>query len=138
MTNFSMPASGFEICALEDIPDGRGRVFSFPTTSLDFSLLVLRTGNCCYGYINRCPHFGMPLATCDSQLICESGRWVKCNVHYARFRWQDGICDEGECVGESLQKVPLEVKNCKILVAAFYAPNTQPIMIAPPPSDQIL
>ena len=117
--NSTIPTPGYEVCALEAIPDGRGRIFQFSIEQQEFQLLVLRSGGRCYGYINRCPHFGVPLATCDSQLICESNRWVKCNVHYARFRWQDGFCEAGECEGESLQSVPLEVKSGKILVAAY-------------------
>jgi nitrite reductase/ring-hydroxylating ferredoxin subunit len=115
-----MPTSGFEICALEGIPDGRGRVFQLPTEQNNLCLLVLRSGDHCFGYINRCPHFGVPLAACDSHLLYEPNRWVKCNVHYARFRWQDGFCEAGECAGESLQRVPLEVKNGKILLAAYF------------------
>lgn len=117
--NSTVPASGFEVCALEEIPDGGGRIFQFSIEERELCLLVLRSGDCCYGYINRCPHFGMPLATCDSQLIYESNRWVKCNVHYARFRWQDGFCEAGDCEGESLQSVLLEVQSGKILVVAY-------------------
>ena len=119
MMNSTVQIAGFEVCALEEIPDGGGRVFLFNSEQKEMCLLVLRSGGCCYGYINRCPHFGQPLAVCDSQLICEPNRWVKCNVHYARFRWQDGFCEAGDCEGESLQSVPLEVQSGKILIAAY-------------------
>ncbi|MEJ1959462.1 MAG: Rieske 2Fe-2S domain-containing protein [Nitrosomonadales bacterium] len=108
---FSYSATGFEVCALGDIPDGNARLFSFPIEQQVFRLLILRSGENCIGYLNRCPHFGMPLAESDSQLIYESNCWVKCNVHYARFRWHDGFCVAGDCEGESLQKVPLEVQS---------------------------
>ena len=117
--NSTVPFYGFEVCALEEITDGRGRIFQLSIEQRELRLLVLRSGDCCYGYINQCPHLGMPLATCDSQLICESSRWVKCNVHYARFRWQDGFCEAGDCKGEYLQRVPLEIQSGKILVAAY-------------------
>jgi nitrite reductase/ring-hydroxylating ferredoxin subunit len=117
--NSTVPASGFKVGALEEIPDGGGRIFQFPTAQGELCLLVLRSDDCCYGYINRCPHFGVPLATCDSQLLYESNHWIKCNVHYARFRWMDGFCEAGECAGESLQRVPLEVRNGKVLVAEY-------------------
>jgi nitrite reductase/ring-hydroxylating ferredoxin subunit len=117
MMNSTVPVTGFKVCSLGEIPDGGGRIFQFSTEQVNFGLLVLRSGDCCYGYINRCPHFGVPLATCDSQLIYEQNHWVKCNVHYAKFRWQDGFCEAGDCEGESLQSVPLEVKNGQILVS---------------------
>ena len=117
--NSAAPIPGFMVCPLEEIPDGKGRICDILIDQRELRLLVLRSGNCCYGYVNRCPHFGAPLAKCDSQLICESNLWVKCNVHYARFRWQDGFCEAGECEGESLQSVPLEVQDGKIFVAGY-------------------
>jgi len=121
------PVFGLKICALREIPDGGGRIFQFPTEQGEHCLLVLRSAGCCYGYINRCPHFGMPLSACDSQLILESNRWVKCNVHYAKFTWQDGLCVAGDCEGESLQKVPLEIHNDQIWVFQAVTPNEAPI-----------
>lgn len=103
--------SNIEVAALEEIPDGTGRIFQLAIDQPKHSILVLRSGERCYGYINRCPHFGMPLSENDTQLIFEPHHWVKCNVHYARFRWHDGLCEAGECAGESLQSVPLEVKD---------------------------
>jgi len=116
----AIPDSGFEICSLDAIPDGTVRICQLSAKQNNLCLLVLRTGHNCYGYINRCPHFGMPLATCESHLIYESNSWIKCNVHYARFRWHDGFCEAGECAGEFLRKVALEVKNGKILLAVSF------------------
>jgi len=116
MINSTVSSFEFKVCALEEIPDGGGRVFQFANEKRELRLLVLRSGDCCYGYINRCPHFGMPLAERDSQLICEPHHWVKCNVHYARFRLKDGFCEAGDCVGESLESVPLEVQSGDIWV----------------------
>ena len=103
------PASGTEVCSLEQIPDGGGRMFILGADEAIFRLLVLRSGKDCFGYRNRCPHFGVPLATKDEQLIIKAHQSVSCNTHYARFRWQDGYCEAGDCVGESLAKVALQV-----------------------------
>jgi nitrite reductase/ring-hydroxylating ferredoxin subunit len=108
--------SGVEICSLEEIPDGGAHLVQLSAEGKNTSLLVLRSGDCCYGYINQCPHFGVPLAATDSQLIYSAHRWVKCNVHYSRFRWADGLCEAGECDGEFLQEVPLKIQNGKVIV----------------------
>jgi nitrite reductase/ring-hydroxylating ferredoxin subunit len=112
-----LPDSGLEICALDEIPDKQGRIFEFNSPVGKISLIILRSGEHCYGYVNRCPHFGSPLAKNDSQLIFDPDNWIKCNVHYAQFRWQNGYCTAGECEGESLQKVPLNIVNRKVLMA---------------------
>ena len=110
------PTLGVEICSLEEVPDGGGHIVLLPPEEKNLGLLVLRSGDCCYGYLNQCPHFGVPLAATDSQLIYCAHRWVKCNVHYSRFRWEDGLCEAGECEGEFLKKVPLIIQNGKIII----------------------
>lgn len=102
---------GFVVCPLTEMPDGRGRMFAFPLERGEFHLLVLRSGETCLGYENRCPHFGIPLAARDDQLILESHQSVSCNTHYARFRWADGYCERGDCEGESLVPVVLVVRD---------------------------
>ena len=55
------PDPGTELCALEEIPDGQARQFAFGDGPDTFRLLVLRSGEQVWGYINKCPHFGVPL-----------------------------------------------------------------------------
>lgn len=104
------PPAGTPVCRLDDLPDGGGLMFAFALPAGEFRLLVLRSGRQCYGYENRCPHFGIPLAARDDQLILEPHLSVSCNTHYARFRWQDGYCEAGDCAGESLAPVALAVE----------------------------
>jgi nitrite reductase/ring-hydroxylating ferredoxin subunit len=108
------PATGTFVCALAELPDGGGRMFALPAATGEFRLLVLRSGERCLGYENRCPHFGVPLAACDAQLIVRPHESVSCNTHYARFRWEDGYCESGDCEGESLVPVPLIVRDGKV------------------------
>jgi nitrite reductase/ring-hydroxylating ferredoxin subunit len=105
------PEPGTVICAVAGIPDGGACIFAWGEGKATFRLLVLRSGASCLGYVNRCPHFGVPLAEHDEHLIVEAGQWVKCNVHYSRFRWHDGHCDDGECVGDALEPVALAIED---------------------------
>jgi len=112
-----VPVPGSDVCALDDIPDGGGRMFAFGCGEDKFRLLVLREHEKCLGYVNSCPHFGMPLARQNKSLIIDPYRSVRCNVHLASFRWQDGYCDSGDCEGASLVSVPLEVKTGRVVVS---------------------
>ena len=89
-------------------------------STASFKLLVLREGNTVRAFANRCAHFGVPLAAQPSQLIQVPLRSITCNVHYAKYRWEDGGCESGECDGESLVPVPITV-NAQGQV--FIAPN---------------
>jgi nitrite reductase/ring-hydroxylating ferredoxin subunit len=115
--NPDIPKSDFEICSLDEIPDGTGKILQIPSDLEDISIIVLRSGNRCYAYVNHCPHFGMKLAESDSQLIFESNHWIKCNVHYAQFSWHNGLCLAGDCESESLQQVPIKIQNGMVLKA---------------------
>lgn len=82
-----------------------------------FRLLLLRSGERCLAYENRCPHFGVPLAARDELLILKPHESVSCNTHYARFRWEDGHCVSGDCEGESLRAIQLFLRDGKVFVA---------------------
>jgi len=103
------PPAGTAVCPMESLPDGGGRVFFFGPEAAPFGLLVLRSGDDVRGWLNRCPHFGQPLARDDATLIVKPHHSFSCNVHYARFRWTDGVCEFGDCEGEALTPVALAV-----------------------------
>jgi nitrite reductase/ring-hydroxylating ferredoxin subunit len=114
----NIPNEDCKICSLEEIQDGGCRIFQINSDMEKVSIIVLRSGDLCYAYVNRCPHFGMKLAETDSQLIFEPNLWIKCNVHYAQFGWQNGACLGGDCAGDSLQTIPLTIQNGMIFKAA--------------------
>ena len=72
-----------------------------------FHVLLLRSGSHVQAFVNRCAHFGVPLAAQQSLLKFVPHTSLTCNVHYARYRWSDGVCDRGDCEGESLIALPV-------------------------------
>ena len=80
-------------------------------------IIVLRSGDRIRAWHNRCLHFGMPLALKDEWLIVTPHESFKCSVHYARFRWRDGVCDDGDCIGEALVAIPVTLQGDEILMA---------------------
>ena len=106
------PAPGTALGSVSELPDGMATLQALDTgggVAQPFRLLLLRDGAQVRAFVNRCPHFGVPLAAKQSLLISQPGNSITCNVHYARFRWSDGMCDSGECVGEGLMPVPLVI-----------------------------
>lgn len=110
------PAPGSRICALEEVADGTAAMFNLGTEAPAFPLLVLRSGDEVFGYLNRCTHLGLPLAKQPQHLYFEAHEHVLCNVHYARYGWRDGRCISGECAGESLIAVPLAVIDGQVIL----------------------
>jgi nitrite reductase/ring-hydroxylating ferredoxin subunit len=108
------PQPETDVCALDDIEDGKGRAFVFGEGKDAFGLLVLRAGERVFGYVNRCPHFGIPLTV--SPVATTFREHVLCANHYAAFRFDDGYCVEGPCERASLISVPLELSQERIRV----------------------
>lgn len=106
------PAPGTAVGLLDTLADGQAALLALDTggaADKPFRLLLLRSGPAVHAFVNRCAHFGVPLAAKQEQLIQTPHISITCNVHYARYRWADGVCEWGECEGESLIPVPLDV-----------------------------
>lgn len=120
------PAPGTVLTTLEALQDGQVlmvEVDNAPDEALvkPFLVLVLRTGDQITAYANRCAHFGVPLAAKQSQLIFQPHASITCNVHYARYRWSDGVCDRGDCEGERLIPIPVNVDSLDNVRIAHHA-----------------
>jgi len=108
------PTVGTVLGHRDALPDGQATLSTVETapstpTAPPFRVLLLRSGPEVKAYVNRCAHFGVPLAAKQEQLIFQPHVSITCNVHYARYRWTDGVCDYGECVGEALLAIPVVV-----------------------------
>ena len=121
------PAAGTVLSSVNDLPDQQATMLALDTgggVAQPFHLLLLREGAQVRAFVNRCPHFGVPLAAKQTQLISKPGTSITCNVHYARFRWSDGVCEAGECVGEGLIPVPLVIAaDGQLSIAAAEIPH---------------
>ena len=74
-----------------------------------FRYLLLRSGDAVHAFVNRCAHFGVPLAQKQEQLLFQPHTSLTCNVHYARYDWRDGHCLGGDCDGAGLWPIPVQV-----------------------------
>ncbi len=106
------PAPGALVGSRDALADGQATLLALDTgggAEQPFRLLLLRSGLAVHAFVNRCAHFGVPLAARQEHLIQTPLVSLTCNVHYARYRWADGVCEWGDCEGESLIPVPLDV-----------------------------
>jgi len=98
------PAPGTCIGNLNALENGQAAC-----SSGAFPVLLLRSNQVVYAYANRCPHFGVALTTAHGTLHHTAHENVQCSVHLARFRWNDGLCTWGDCTGEYLSAIPVEI-----------------------------
>ena len=110
---------GTLICRLDEVPAAGGHVARVSRGGIEISLIVVRQHGAVRCFLNRCPHLGSELAREDRHLYLEPGVSIECNVHYAAFRWSDGVCVRGNCLGEALIGVPVTVDKDGIRVGAW-------------------
>lgn len=71
------------------------------------SLLLIEQGDAVVAYRNVCPHQGRRLDYAPGKLLLKDGTLI-CPAHGAVFALADGLCVQGPCRGESLQRYACE------------------------------
>jgi len=103
------------LCPLDDIPDGGGRQVSRDEAG-EVAIVVLRRGDRAWAYRNVCPHFSIPLNYEPDTFWAYGGELVMCAHHSAMFRFDDGVCVDGPCLGARLTPIPIRIENRRILI----------------------
>jgi nitrite reductase/ring-hydroxylating ferredoxin subunit len=113
---FTTPG-GIRLAPLEIIPDGTARNFVVQLNAGRFHGFVVRRGSDLFGYVDRCPHMGLPLAQILDDYLTPTGDRVVCSWHGALFEVDDGRCVGGPCVGSRLTPWRVTVAGGNIVTA---------------------
>lgn len=113
----SQTPPGIALGALDLIADGAARNFVIELRAGRFHGFVVRRGNSLAGYVDRCPHMGVPLAQTLDAYLTDDGSLIACAWHGALFRIEDGACVAGPCAGARLSPWPVEVRDGSIVTA---------------------
>lgn len=111
------PAPGTELGPLDELPDGEAKEYVFGRGVSAFSMFVVRKGLQLYGYLNICPHYSQPLNHRSGQFLDETGTRIRCTMHFAEFRIEDGFCVLGAAENCWLDPVPVELADGRIRIA---------------------
>jgi nitrite reductase/ring-hydroxylating ferredoxin subunit len=107
--------AGVALAPLEQIADGAARNFVLQMRGGRFHGFVVRRGDAVHGYVDRCPHAGMPLAQALDQYLTADGGLIECGWHGALFAIEDGRCVGGPCPGQRLTPWPVAVVDGAIV-----------------------
>jgi nitrite reductase/ring-hydroxylating ferredoxin subunit len=97
------------LCRFADVPDGGARVID--EGSAGVPVVIVRRGENVWAYVNRCPHFSVPLDFQPGVVSCYRSQVLMCAHHSALFRFDDGMCIDGPCTGSALEAVPVKVES---------------------------
>jgi len=106
------------LCRLDDIEDGEGRGFILGNGATARDIFVIREGARVFGYVNSCPHQGLPLDWTPDRFISDHSGLILCATHGAQFTIADGTCVSGPCIGAKLQPIPVAIdpRGCVVLM----------------------
>lgn len=114
---YETPA-GIKLGALDQIaPDG-ARSFVVQFRAGRFHGFVVRRDDAVFGYVDRCPHMGLPLAKVLDDYLTPAGNLLACSWHSALFEIESGLCVGGPCTGASLTAWPVHVQLGTIVTGA--------------------
>lgn len=116
------------LCRLADMPEDATR--GFILTGEDgqrLDIIVWRDGDALRGFVNQCPHLGLPLETFPDRFLSADGRHLICSAHGAQFD-ASGACFAGPCKGAALVPLALGLEEkdgeTLIMLAAPPQPNS--------------
>lgn len=104
------------LCQLDDIADGGALGLPEQQQLHPAGLVAVRRGEHAWVYVNRCPHFSVPLNYQPQTFCTYRGKVLMCAHHSALFRFEDGHCIDGPCKGAGLEQVPARVANGYLLM----------------------
>jgi nitrite reductase/ring-hydroxylating ferredoxin subunit len=103
------PLPGTVLGPLTEIDEATGREYVFGRGKSAFAMFAVRRGTEVWGYLNLCPHFSLPLNHRAGQFLNEAATRIRCTMHFAEFRIEDGFCLSGAAEACFLDPVPLTV-----------------------------
>ncbi|MEH3099791.1 Rieske (2Fe-2S) protein [Sphingomonas adhaesiva] len=101
--------AGVKLGPLDLIPDNTARNFVLQMRAGRFHGFVVRRGDAVFGYVDRCPHMGLPLAQKLDEYLSPDASVIACSWHSALFHIEDGACVGGPCAGQRLTPWPVTV-----------------------------
>ena len=120
----STPAN-VTLCALTDLADPGARNFVLEIGGRHFHGFVVRRGDAVFGYVDSCPHMGLPLAKQLDAYLTDDGALIACSWHGALFQPDDGLCVGGPCQGQKLRPWPVAVSGSLVKTAREPEQSTQ-------------
>ena len=112
------PAEPRLICPVAELPADTARGFTLDGPQDErLDIIVWNRDDMVLGFVNQCPHLGLPLETFPDRFLSADGTHLICSAHGAQFDAR-GACFAGPCTGDALTPLELHVRD-----GAIYLPD---------------
>ena len=99
---------------LDELADPGCREFQIGAGDWPFRGFVVRRGEQVFAYQNFCAHVGHPLNWVPDGFLNKKDTAIQCASHGAQYEIDTGLCFAGPCIGKSLRKVDVELRDGEI------------------------
>jgi len=101
---------------LDELADADCREFEIGAGDWPLRGFVVRQGDNVYAYQNVCAHVGHPLNWMPDGFLSKDRSAIQCASHGALYEIDTGLCFRGPCIGKSLRRVDVDVRDGVIFV----------------------
>jgi len=107
---------GEAICAEDMLTDGTSVKFRVAGGERGGEAFLVRFEGRYYAYRNVCAHMALGLDMDDNDFFTIDSRALICKTHGATYQPDTGLCFGGPCYGESLDRLPVIVKDGAVVL----------------------
>lgn len=112
-------ADDLPLAKLEDVSAAKATIAQVPGRDMTVILIRDKDTDAIKAYVNNCPHQQVPLNEAYKVDVNPFTKTLKCSVHDAWFKVEDGECVEGPCQGDHLQPFPIRIDEAGNIYAAI-------------------
>lgn len=99
------------ICEADEVGEMEARGYVGRVDGMQRNIFAVRQSGELRVYLNKCPHAGALLDHIQGQFFTPDGTHLRCGMHGAIFRIEDGACIDGPCEGAFLTPLPYEIRD---------------------------
>ncbi len=112
-------ADDLPLAKAEDISAAKATIAKVPGRDTSVILIRDKDADTIKAYVNNCPHQQVPLNEAYKVDVNPFAKTLKCSVHDAWFKVEDGECVDGPCLGDHLQPFPIRIDEAGNIFAAI-------------------
>lgn len=102
------------LCKVDDLAELSTKQFEYNRLDERHHGFIVKWRGQLFAYENRCPHIGVELNWQENVFLNFDKTTIQCATHGAQFLFTDGLCVWGPCRGQSLTKLPLEIRSNQV------------------------
>ena len=104
------------VCSADDLGEGQTAKFRIGKGRKAREGFVIRHGGVLHAWRNECRHIPVTLDWVENRFLSRDRCWIQCATHGALYAIDTGLCVSGPPAGESLHRLPVEVRDGQVVV----------------------